>query len=306
MLRAFIQHLHFTKTERFGALGLAFIFCLVYMAPEIYHRYFLQARKTDFSAFQRFVAAHAADLGIEADSLQPAKQPPAVFPFDPNTASAEDFERLGLSEKTAQSILHYREKGGQFRKPEDFQKIYTLSIKDFERLEPYIRISAKQEKWKDQEYADAPRPAQYAGGGYEKKYAPRGPVDINRSSVEDWVKLPMIGEKRARQIINFRESLGGFLTVEQVREVFNLPDSVYQMILPHLVLETKTVHKLNLNTATIEDLNHHPYISGKQAMLIVRYREQHGAFASVEDLKNIIAFKDQAWLEQIKPYIGIE
>ncbi|MEO6039434.1 MAG: helix-hairpin-helix domain-containing protein, partial [Saprospiraceae bacterium] len=134
------------------------------------------------------------------------------FPFDPNLATEMDLRRLGLSARTVKSILNYRSKGGKFRKPEDFGKIYTLNEEDFNRLAPYITIGALTTT------TMAERPATYAGGA---KYPARNPViqspvDINRAGLEDWLRLPGIGEKRARQIVNFRESLGGFLSVDQV------------------------------------------------------------------------------------------
>lgn len=299
MFRSLISLLHFTRTERLGAFGLATLVCMLFALPKMFH--VKQAEPVDMTDFQEFVSRHEKSVQTHQDSVSPPQKPVVLFAFNPNTADQEDFIHLGLSEKTALSILHYREKGGQFRKPEDFQKIYTLNASDYKRLAPYIRIpeNNKQDK-------DAPFPAQYSGGYTPRKFTTGGPVDINRSSIEDWVKLPMIGERRAQQIIRFREALGGFLSVEQVHEVYNLPDSVYQKILPFLELKTKAVHRINLNTATQEDLDRHPYISSKQAMLIVHYREQHGLFQQISELNQIIPFKDPAWLEKIQPYVDVQ
>ena len=62
------------------------------------------------------------------------------FPFDPNAVTLEELVRLGLSERQAQSILNYREKGGRFRSKEDFKKMYVVSDSLYERLEPFIDI----------------------------------------------------------------------------------------------------------------------------------------------------------------------
>lgn len=219
------------------------------------------------------------------------------FPFDPNLASEADLLRLGLPARTVKGILNYRSKGGKFRKPEDFSKIYTLGEAEFSRLAPYITIGA---------VATAERPVTYAGGNFpEKKLVTKGPLDINRAALEDWLRLPGIGEKRARQIVNFRESLGGFLRVEQIGEMYGLPDSVYQSIRPLLVLEYSSIRPINLNTASVEDLDRHPYISFKQATLIVNYRSQHGPFATPDEVSKIIAFTDKKWLDKIRPYLAV-
>lgn len=295
MLRLIIQHIHFTRTERLGVVVLLLLCLLVYVLPA-----FMQApvRNTDFSAFQTAIRQYRQ---TSPDSVPQA--PKKLFAFDPNTADETAFAQLGLSEKTIHSIVHYREKGGQFRQPDDFEKIYTLDPDDFDRLKPYIRIAHKEQAQFVHYNDDAPPSYRERPTWPQKR---KSPIDINRSSLEDWVQLPGIGEKRAAQILHFRESLGGFLSVVQVGETFNLPDSVFQLIQPYLLHESDGIKKINLNSAFSEDLDRHPYISEKQAKLIVRYREQHGPYQSVEDLKNIIAFKDPVWLEKVKPYLGVE
>jgi competence ComEA-like helix-hairpin-helix protein len=133
-----------------------------------------------------------------------------------------------------------------------------------------------------------------------------GPVDINQADVEHWQLLPGIGEKRAQMIVNYREKLGGFLSLEQVAETRGLPDSTYQQIRSMLVLDVTTTHQINLNTATTEQLDAHPYISFKQASLIVADRSQNGKYHKVEDLLRIPAFVDKVWLERVKPYLSAQ
>lgn len=294
MLRLIIQHIHFTRTERLGVVVLILLCLLVYMLPALIQP---PVRNTDFSAFQAAIQQYRQ---ASPDSVPQA--PKKLFAFDPNTADETALGQLGLPEKTIHSIVHYREKGGQFRRPEDFEKIYTLDPDDFDRLKPYIRINRNEQAQFVHYKDDAPQYQQRPAWPQKRKT----PIDINRSSLEDWVQLPGIGEKRAAQILHFREALGGFLTVAQVGETFNLPDSVFQLIQPYLLHGSDGIKKINLNSAFSEDLDRHPYISEKQAKLIVRYREQHGPYQSVDDLKNIIAFKDPAWLDKMKPYFGVE
>lgn len=230
---------------------------------------------------------------------QTGKPPAELFSFDPNSATDSDLQRLGLSPRTIKSILNYRAKGGQFRKKEDLEKIYTLDPEDYARISPFAtfpEILAGAEK----SYA-----GNHAGTRSEKLIA-HGSVDINRASLEAWMTLPGIGEIRARQLVNYREKLGGFRSMEQIREMTGLPDSVFQGIRPFLGLSAPEIKKINLNTASVADLDAHPYISKRQAELIVAYREHHGAFASPEDIARMRAFSDQAWLAKVKPYLGVE
>lgn len=223
------------------------------------------------------------------------------FAFDPNTATEADFKRLGLPERTVKSILHYREKGGQFRKKEDLEKIYTLDEADYARIADFAHFpepAASAKPFSEgMAYPDRPR--------YPTK-KPEGPVDINQASLEAWRTLPGIGEMRARQLVNYRDKLGGFLSVDQVGEMIGFPDSVFQAIKPFLVISSPAIRKINLNSASIADLDAHPYISKRQAELIVAYREQHGAFASPEDIGKMRAIADKAWLAKVRPYLGVD
>ncbi len=379
MKRFIFSAFHFSRKERIGTLLLTGICITVFALPEIAH-WFHSPRKTDFFAFQSDIQAfRQAMKSTETPSGEPVGD---LFAFDPNTASFDDLVLLGLSEKIANIVCNYRDKGGTFRKPEDFQKIWSLPKEDYERLLPFIRIESAEDerferkpvaqkvelfpfdpntategdflrlglpKWTiksilnyrakggkfrsaadfrkiynldEEDYlrlepyitigtvaaVEPPRPTTYSGGngGERPKFVAKGPLDINRASMEDWQRLPGIGEKRARQIVNFRESLGGFLRVEQVGEMYGLPDSVFQRIRPMLELGNAEVRKINLNSASAEDLDVHPYISAKQAKLIVTYRNQHGAFGSVDDLTKIAVFADGKWLEKVRPYLDVK
>ncbi len=219
-----------------------------------------------------------------------------LFAFDPNTASREDLLRLGLSPHLVERLLRYREKGGAFRQKSDFRKLYGLSEADYQRLEPYISIAQPETL--------AVRPVAYSYG--ESPAASRrglASIDVNAADAEAWMRLPGIGTARAKSIIQYRERLGGFSSVEQVGETFGLPDSVFQAIRRWLRVETPLYRKISLNTADIKELAAHPYISYQQARLIVAYREQHGPYKSPEDLRNIAAFTDLGWLAKVIPYL---
>jgi competence protein ComEA len=215
-------------------------------------------------------------------------------------------QQLGIPQWIANRIVHYREKWGKFRKKEDLAKIYGFPDELYPELEPYIVINLPEN------IASAPTPALYDAGGtsivssknYQNKSIPL--VDINRSSLEDWMALPGIGETRARMIVKFREKLGGFLSVEQVSETKGLPDSIFQRIQSSLLHQYKEIRKININAADQESLDAHPYISSKQASLIFAHRDQNGYFKNIDDLLKLPAFFDRSWLEKVRPYLTLE
>lgn len=372
MRNQFFNYLHFTRKERQGTLALLFV-CLAIFATPAFFRYFKSPEKPDFSAFKAETSAFQESMRTSTESAAPE-----LFFFDPNTAEAEDFVRLGLSEKTAGMICRYREKGGQFRRAEDFKKIWGLAEDDYERLLPYIRMESQNKEPSGEKYfskqsektfdfdpnsssegefeqlglpkwtiksilnyrskggrfrskedfkkiynlsekdflrlephiviAPAALPATAYAATTSPNYKRASPtvVDINTADLDTWMTLPGIGEKRAAQLLHYRKKLGGFLSIDQVAQMYNLPDSVFQKIRPLLVLENREINKINLNTVTAAVLDEHPYFSKKQADLIVNYRQQHGPYRSVDGIDQIIAFTDKAWLVKVKPYLKIE
>ena len=256
-------------------------------------------KKEDYSRLLAYIRIGSqGEKPREKWSETPVAEP---FAFDPNTAGEEELLRLGLPSRTVKSIINYRSKGGQFRKKEDLEKIYTLNEEDYARISPYATFS-------ENIAAATARPVTYAGGfsATARKPLDKGPVDINRANMEAWMSLPGIGETRARQLVSFREKLGGFISVEQIGEMYGLPDSVFQSMRQYLVLNNAALRKININALSVAELDAHPYISKRQAELIVAYRDQHGAFVSSEDLGKMRAFSDQSWLAKIKPYLGVE
>ncbi|MFT4761759.1 MAG: competence protein ComEA [Paraglaciecola sp.] len=219
------------------------------------------------------------------------------FDFNPNEASLQDFQRLGFTKKLAQRIVNYRNKGGHFYKKEDLKKIYDFTEDLYLQLENYI-VLPQQEKVK--KYAQST----YAKKDYanDKSSRPSVKIDINQSSAEDWQQLRGIGPGYAKKIMNFRDKLGGFVTLKQVSETYYFPDSVFQKIKPYLI-KSPILKKIKINKIPEEELKKHPYFSWKQAKSLVRYRKQHGNFVNTEDLQKIIGvFKAEDWT-RIAPYL---
>lgn len=219
-----------------------------------------------------------------------------LYYFDPNTVTDEGWRELGLRDKTIHTIRNFLNKGGQFRKPEDLQKIYGLFPDEYERLVPFIRIESLPN-------ANTER----ANTEEKPRIRPAPParfmvIDINLADTSAWIALPGIGSKLAARIVSFREKLGGFYSISQVAETFGLADSVFQKIKPRLKIEATAVKKININTATIDDLKAHPYIRFVLAKPIIAYRNEHGIFNRLEDLKKIAAITDDTF-QKLIPYL---
>jgi competence protein ComEA len=299
--------LNFTKKERRGIFGLIFIICVVALLPSIYAKYksatmVYPIADSSFSALllsDTENIAHFFKHDYESnynnniykkdfENLQAT-----LFTFDPNTIDESTWHKLGTKHKTAAGIIKYVSKGGKFRQPEDIQKIWGMTDELKNRLQPFIKITPAEFKQYTNENAPFEKKI------YEKKVII---VDVNTADSAAFESLPGIGGGYAKRIITFRNKLGGFYKIEQVAETFGLPDSTYQKIKPNLVLKTGIYAKLNLNTATIEELKAHPYIRWQLANVIMNYKKQHGDFKTIDDLKKIMLIDEQTF-NKISPYL---
>lgn len=246
------------------------------------------------------------------------------FPFNPNEASKSQLLDLGLPERTVKVFLNFRNKGGQFYKNTDLKKVYGFKKEWYDELEPFIRIKKEERTYADNNYKKntskkekditASIPKSYERDSRkkmdsdktEKKYEREAViVDINDSSPDDFQKVYGIGPYYANKIVEFRELLGGFVRVEQLSEMYGMPDSTYQKIKPSLKIGTISTRKININTATADDLKIHPYIKWKLANSIVKYRKTHGKYDSVSDLKKNYAMSSDMY-NKLEPYLTVE
>ena len=222
------------------------------------------------------------------------KMPLSPFPFDPNKLSFEGWQEMGLKEKTIKTILNYTSKGGKFRELEDIKKIWGITEEQADQLIPYVKIN--------EENSPATKSNQY---NTSIRKFPDKILDINTCDSAALERLPCIGAGLARRIINYRERLGGFYSVLQIGEVYGLPDSAFQKIKLQLSIVSKTLKKININKALLEELKLHPYIKYKLANTIIQYRNQHGNFRIPADLKKILILDDDTY-NKVLNYITFE
>jgi DNA uptake protein ComE-like DNA-binding protein len=130
-------------------------------------------------------------------------------------------------------------------------------------------------------------------------------VNINLADSIEFRKLKGIGEVFSSRIVRYRNWLGGFYCKEQLLEVYGIDSVLYQRILPHLKVSINDLRKINVNTCSNKDLSSHPYVSYKIAKSILKYREHHGAYKSINDLKRIPLI-DEELFRRIAYYLELE
>ena len=186
------------------------------------------------------VVRHNAKHSPVVEAVRARSRKVESFSFNPNTVSVEDLQRLGFSEKQAQSIDNYRLKGGRFRRKEDFAKSYVVADSVYDRLEPYIVIPK---------------------------------LDINKADSTALLDLPGIGPYFAGKIVSYRTSLRGYSTTEQLMEIYHFDREKYDGLKDLITCSAPEPYPIW--TLSEDELSKHPHISRQEAHAIILYREHH-------------------------------
>lgn len=233
------------------------------------------------------------------------------FAFDPNTADSTQLLRLGLKPWQVRNIYKYRARGGYYRTPSDFARLYGLTQKQYRELEPYIRISSDYRPAAEL-FAEGGGSHQTMGSGeqppastpyrdtlkYPLKIKENEYVMLNSLDTNQYKKVPGIGSYYARRIADYGRRLGGYVSVEQLKEINGFPEEAIN----YFRLGQKAVRKINLNQLTINQLKSHPYLNFYQAQAIVDYRRLHDRLKSLDDLRLMREFPASA-LQRLSPYV---
>jgi len=190
--------------------------------------------------------------------------------------------------------MNYRSKGGRFFSTDDFKKIYGMKDEDFLRLKPHIQITSIAEKSPSQLQDQITKTTSNANPAI---------IEINRADSNDLVTLRGIGAVLSSRIIKYRDKLGGFYSTEQLKEVYGLTPETFDEIKPKIKVDSSSVIKIRINEASLDELKRHPYFKAIAAPLF-NYRQQHGAFMILEDLKNVDVITDDVY-RKISHYVSL-
>jgi competence ComEA-like helix-hairpin-helix protein len=216
----------------------------------------------------------------------------AVYtPFDPNTADTLLFEQLGFSPKQAAAIINYRAHGAVFRTPDDFKKVFVVSPEHFEQLQSYIHIDT----------AALPKRPHYDTTRFQRRERPI--IEINAADTAALQLVNGIGAITANRIVAYRKRLGGYASIEQLREISGMTDERFEQIALQITVNTDLYTRINLQTADETVLKTHPYIGAYAARGIVHFRQVAGAASCTVDalIQNNILKKETA--EKLRPYV---
>ena len=127
-------------------------------------------------------------------------------------------------------------------------------------------------------------------------------LEINTCDSASLEALPGIGPVLSVRIIKFRKLLGGFASVDQLREVYGLSEEVYNIISSRVYADSTAVIKININSAEYKGLIRLPYFESYEVNAILKYRKLQGSIKNMDEMiDNKLIAKEKAG--KIRPYL---
>lgn len=297
-IRSFLfNFFHFNKQERNGVFVLCIIIAVLFTVRQLLPWIITDP---DPVQFINITVKEPSNVSVtENDITNPvSKEMNSVsaerFVFNPNTITQEEAMRLGFSKKLSATLINFRNKGGKFYKPDDLKKLYGLPTQLFEELESYMLIPNERKEFK--------RDTVYPKRVYEKKTFTKELVDLNSADSLSIVYLKGIGPGFTKRIIKYRTMLGGFHSVNQLKEIYGMTDSLFLTLSYQIKLDDKEITKIPINAIDFNSLRKHPYFNFQSAQAIINYRFKHGKLTEAT-IRDLGVFSDEK-LRLILPYLS--
>jgi competence protein ComEA len=282
----------FSRTETNAFLILLPLMTLLIFSEPIY-RFFIVQRENDFSREKILLDSLSKQWEYQKKQDSTSLPQQDKFKFDPNTISEDDLLALGFPGNLAHRIINYRAKKGKFTIKSDVKKIYGMDSAFYAELAPFINLPEKKNYLTEKEEKKT--------NNYQRPEVPL--FNLNLADTGQLKSIYGIGPVLASRIVEYRNKLGGFISTQQLTEIYGLDTAVIHRInKKSFIPENFTPNQVNINTADEKMMSAHPYIKFKLARAIITYRFQHGNFKMIDDLTPIQTITPET-ITKLKPYL---
>lgn len=285
--RFFREYLGYPKKERRGIKVLVLIMLIVVV-------YRLIANQLLSTALE-IPTVDITQLSDSTSQRQFQNLPIAISktPIGIDTASIPSLCKIGFSKYQATIINHYLKKGGKIYNTNDLSKIYSIDelvLNSTKSLIIYPDSTIRNNDF-------------FAKSNFKKKR--KALLELNAIDSATLDAMYFMSSSLSGRIINYRNRLGGFFELSQLKLVYGVDSLVYAKISPNLTVDSGLVTRVLINKVSMEQLAIHPYIGYKLAKVISNYRLQHGPFKSKVELKKIILINEEIF-RKIERYIDVK
>lgn len=272
------SHFVFTREQRNGI----FLLLLIIVALQCVY-FFVDFSREDISINEVELNKYESEI----DSLRKIaikQSEPKIYPFNPNYITDYKGAALGMSTQEIDKLLEFRKKNQRINSAEQFQEVTGVSDTLLAKISPYFKFP---------EWVTQPKPKSFFKKPYAitpKTFAQK--KDLNAATAAQLQSVNGIGEKLSQRILKYRNTLkGGFAADVELYDVYGLTPEVIDKIKEQFTVKTpRKIDKLNLNTATVEQLVTIQHIDYEIAYNIIEYRKLHEGFKTLQELSKVKSF----------------
>ena len=273
------QYFHFSRQQRTGIFTL---FSIIIILQLIYFFADFKVTPKEYPERQKWLSLQSQ---MDSMKIEAKNDLPKIYPFNPNFITDYKGYKLGLSVPEIDRLLAFRKENKYVNSPEEFQNITKISDSLLHAITPYFKFP----DWvtNKKEYVAYKK---YPNSLFAKKEK-IVPIDINQATQEDLIKINGIGEAFATRILKQKESLGGFVSMEQMNEVWGLTPEVIENLNTHFKVSVlPSLKKIDINNVSLKELSQFPYFKYPLAKQILIFRSMNGDIKGVGDLVKIKDF----------------
>ncbi len=271
------SYFKFSRTQR---TGLFLLFGIIVILQSMY--FFVDFSTLSYNSSEK---EKWLSLQTEIDSMKLEKlnYVPKIYPFNPNFITDFKGYKLGMSVQQIDRLIAFRKENKYVNSPKEFQEVTKVSDSLLNAMSPYFKFPDWVNNKKEfKEYKKFPF----------KTFVKKGKIviiDINQATQEDLIKIYGIGEAVSLRILKEKESFGGFVSMEQMKDIWGLSPEVIENLNSHFKVSVlPNLKKIDINNASIKELSQFPYFKYPISKKIVTYRSMNGDFKNAEDLTKII------------------
>lgn len=295
---AYKSHFKFSNSQRNGIFLLA-ILIIVFQCVYAFVDFSSESVRPDKIALERFRQQVDSLKRIEID-----KNKPKVYPFNPNYITDFKGYTLGMTTEEIDRLLEFRGKDQWVNSIKQFQEVTKVSDSLLDVISPLFQFPnwVTDPKPKVSRVNNSKIQSQTVFGlkTYDQK------IDLNSASAQELQKVNGIGEKLSDNIIKYRNRFkGGFISEVQLQDIYGLTPEVIERITNDFAVKTpRQVEKINLNSATKDELVTIQHIDYEIAHYIIEQRTLRDGFKSFDELLKVKKFPIQKF-EIIRLYLNL-
>ncbi|WP_228413635.1 helix-hairpin-helix domain-containing protein [Chryseobacterium sp. CH21] len=200
--------------------------------------------------------------------------------FNPDQFSANDWLKMGFSERQTEAILKYKNYlGGSFISKEKFKECFIISPENYSRLQSYLLLPEKTpENFKN-----------FAKNKTIKTQIQYHTFDPNQMDIEGWKTLGF-SEKQSTTIVNYRDRnlRGSFKSTEDLQKCFVISPEKFQEMKPYISLQEKQQEKTDFSKTDLNLITFRQLIEfgldEKSAGSIIGFRKKLGGFMNKQQI----------------------